>query len=75
MQIKWYPVSQDPNNYRDAPTEGIRRVLEKVLGKSLPRGEKLNTDKIGTPNYGSRETGAFDESCGGVKTISDFQPQ
>ncbi|KAB5592303.1 5-oxoprolinase [Ceratobasidium theobromae] len=39
-------LSQDPNNYRDAPTEGIRRVLEKVLGKSLPRGEKLNTDKI-----------------------------
>ncbi|KAF8752921.1 Hydantoinase/oxoprolinase N-terminal region [Rhizoctonia solani] len=40
-------LSQDPSNYRDAPTEGIRRVLEKVLGKSLPRGEKLNTDKIG----------------------------
>lgn len=39
-------LSQDPNNYRDAPTEGIRRVLETVLGKSLPRGEKLNTDKI-----------------------------
>ncbi|KAL5638868.1 hypothetical protein ACGC1H_003282 [Rhizoctonia solani] len=39
-------LSQDPNNYRDAPTEGIRRVLEQVLGKSLPRGEKLNTDKI-----------------------------
>ncbi|KAH7333962.1 5-oxoprolinase [Rhizoctonia solani] len=39
-------LSQDPNNYRDAPTEGIRRVLEKVLGKSLPRGERLNTDKI-----------------------------
>ncbi|KAJ1303897.1 hypothetical protein OPQ81_008309 [Rhizoctonia solani] len=39
-------LSQDPSNYRDAPTEGIRRVLEKVLGKSFPRGEKLNTDKI-----------------------------
>ncbi|ELU41298.1 5-oxoprolinase [Rhizoctonia solani AG-1 IA] len=42
----WSNLSQDPSNYRDAPTEGIRRVLEKVLGKSLPRGEKLNTDKI-----------------------------
>ncbi|KAF8603357.1 5-oxoprolinase [Ceratobasidium sp. AG-I] len=39
-------LSQDPNNYRDAPTEGIRRILEIVLGKSFPRGEKLNTDKI-----------------------------
>ncbi|KAG8710325.1 hypothetical protein FRC09_000187, partial [Ceratobasidium sp. 395] len=39
-------LSQDPNNYRDAPTEGIRRVLEVVLDKKFPRGEKLNTDKI-----------------------------
>ncbi|QRW22771.1 5-oxoprolinase [Rhizoctonia solani] len=46
-------LSQDPSNYRDAPTEGIRRVLEKVLGKSLPRGEKLNTDKIGKSSFAS----------------------
>jgi 5-oxoprolinase (ATP-hydrolysing) len=49
-------VSQDPNNYRDAPTEGIRRVLEKVLEKTLPRGEKLNTDKIGTLGRASAQT-------------------
>ncbi|QRV95664.1 5-oxoprolinase [Ceratobasidium sp. AG-Ba] len=40
-------LSQDPNNYKDAPTEGIRRVLETVLDKKIPRGERLNTDKIG----------------------------
>ena len=39
-------MSQDPNNYRDAPTEGIRRVLEQVTGKSIPRGDALPTDKI-----------------------------
>lgn len=51
LNLRQCLVSQDPNNYRDAPTEGIRRILEIVLGKSLPRGEKLNTDKIGTSRY------------------------
>lgn len=41
-------MSQDPANYKDAPTEGIRRVLEAVLGVKIPRGEVLKTDKIGT---------------------------
>lgn len=40
-------VSQDPANYRDAPTEGIRRILETVTGTSIPRGRVLKTDKIG----------------------------
>ncbi|KAH9975282.1 5-oxoprolinase [Lactifluus volemus] len=39
-------LSQDPANYRDAPTEGIRRVLEVVTGKAIPRGEKLDITKI-----------------------------
>lgn len=40
-------VSQDTANYKDAPTEGIRRVLETVTGEKIPRGSVLNTDKIG----------------------------
>jgi hypothetical protein len=40
-------VSQDPENYRDAPTEGIRRILEMITGTTLARGEVLRTDKIG----------------------------
>ncbi|KAI0808216.1 5-oxoprolinase [Fomes fomentarius] len=39
-------LSQDPGNYSDAPTEGIRRVLEIVTGEQIPRGSILNTDKI-----------------------------
>lgn len=39
-------LSQDPANYRDAPTEGIRRVLEIATGTQIPRGEVLQTDKI-----------------------------
>lgn len=42
-------MSQDPANYADAPTEGIRRVLEIVSGESIPRGHVLETDKIGEP--------------------------
>ncbi|KAI0781657.1 5-oxoprolinase [Irpex lacteus] len=39
-------LSQDKANYDDAPTEGIRRVLEIVEGRSIPRGTTLQTDKI-----------------------------
>ncbi|KAH7910412.1 Hydantoinase/oxoprolinase-domain-containing protein [Hygrophoropsis aurantiaca] len=39
-------LSQDPTNYADAPTEGIRRVLEIVTGKTIARGAVLETDKI-----------------------------
>ncbi|KAJ3558242.1 hypothetical protein NM688_g1038 [Phlebia brevispora] len=39
-------LSQDEANYRDAPTEGIRRVLEIATGASIPRASVLQTDKI-----------------------------
>ncbi|TXT05093.1 hypothetical protein VHUM_03913 [Vanrija humicola] len=39
-------LSQDPGNYTDAPTEGVRRVLERVLGKELPRGEPLPVNHL-----------------------------
>lgn len=39
-------LSQDPGNYKDAPTEGIRRVLEIVTGEKIPRGTILETGKI-----------------------------
>lgn len=45
-------MSQDPSNYSDAPTEGIRRVLEIVTGESIPRNVVLNTDKIGLTKRG-----------------------
>lgn len=41
-------LSQDPGNYEDAPREGIRRILEQILGKKIPREEKFTTEKIGT---------------------------
>ncbi|KAJ5602593.1 Hydantoinase B/oxoprolinase-domain-containing protein [Penicillium hordei] len=39
-------LSVDPSNYNDAPTEGIRRVLEAATGTKLPRGKPLRLDNI-----------------------------
>ena len=35
-------LSVDPGNYQDAPTEGIRRVLELATGEYYPREKPLN---------------------------------
>jgi N-methylhydantoinase A/oxoprolinase/acetone carboxylase beta subunit/N-methylhydantoinase B/oxoprolinase/acetone carboxylase alpha subunit len=39
-------LSEDPSNYKDAPTEGIRRVLEQETGKSYPRDSPVATSQI-----------------------------
>lgn len=41
-------LSEDPNNYSDAPTEAIRRVLEIVEGHSIPVSDKLDGSRICT---------------------------
>lgn len=40
-------LSEDPSNYRDAPTEAVRRVLEVVENRSIPIGDKLDGSRIG----------------------------
>lgn len=40
-------LSEDPANYRDAPTEAIRRVLEVVEDRPIPTGDKLDGSRIG----------------------------
>ncbi|XP_074059206.1 5-oxoprolinase [Macrotis lagotis] len=39
-------LSEDPVNYQDAPTEGIRRILEQECGVKLPRDQPLDTSHI-----------------------------
>ncbi|EPX72708.1 oxoprolinase [Schizosaccharomyces octosporus yFS286] len=39
-------LSEDPNNYKDASIEAVRRVLEIYHGKRIPRNEKLDTSCI-----------------------------
>ncbi|KJZ71696.1 hypothetical protein HIM_08893 [Hirsutella minnesotensis 3608] len=46
-------LSVDPANYPDAPTEGIRRVLERVTGRPLPRGCPLDLDHFESIRMGT----------------------
>ncbi|KAE8212642.1 hypothetical protein CF327_g3738 [Tilletia walkeri] len=39
-------LSHDPQNYKDAPREGIRRILEQVTNRKIPRGQKIQTSEI-----------------------------
>lgn len=40
-------LSEDPANYRDAPTEAIRRVLAAAEGREIQPGQRLNGSRIG----------------------------
>lgn len=46
-------LSVDPQNYADAPTEGIRRILEDFTGKSIPRGVKIPLDSVESVRVGT----------------------
>ncbi|KAI0139008.1 Hydantoinase B/oxoprolinase-domain-containing protein [Hypoxylon sp. NC0597] len=46
-------LSVDPANYEDAPTEGIRRILEEFTGRPHPRDAKLSSDSIGVIRMGT----------------------
>jgi 5-oxoprolinase (ATP-hydrolysing) len=46
-------LSVDPLNYKDAPTEGIRRVLEKATNTTIPRNQKLRLDSIKSIRMGT----------------------
>ncbi|XP_043192342.1 5-oxoprolinase-like [Amphibalanus amphitrite] len=39
-------LSSDPDRYPDAPTEGIRRILEQETGRPFPAGEPIDTSAI-----------------------------
>uniref|UniRef100_A0A8D3DEN4 5-oxoprolinase, ATP-hydrolysing n=1 Tax=Scophthalmus maximus TaxID=52904 RepID=A0A8D3DEN4_SCOMX len=48
-------LSRDPQNYKDAPTEGIRRVLEEVRNgaRAFPRHQPVDTSSIGWIRMGT----------------------
>ncbi|XP_063062907.1 5-oxoprolinase isoform X2 [Engraulis encrasicolus] len=46
-------LSHDPQNYKDAPTEGIRRVLEQETGRAFPREQPVDTALIGWIRMGT----------------------
>lgn len=46
-------LSEDPKNYNDAPTEGVRRVLEMVTNKSVPKDQPLDGSLIESIRIGT----------------------
>nr|XP_028708941.1 5-oxoprolinase-like isoform X3 [Macaca mulatta] len=46
-------LSEDPANYADAPTEGIRRILEQEAGMLLPRDRPLDSSHIASIRMGT----------------------
>uniref|UniRef100_A0A3Q3J6W6 5-oxoprolinase, ATP-hydrolysing n=1 Tax=Monopterus albus TaxID=43700 RepID=A0A3Q3J6W6_MONAL len=46
-------LSRDPQNYKDAPTEGILRVLEEETGQVFPRDQPVDTSLIGWIRMGT----------------------
>ena len=47
-------LSVDPSNYEDAPTEGIRRILDAHdPNREYPRGQKVATGMIGSIRMGT----------------------
>ncbi|MCO5549739.1 hypothetical protein L7F22_003212 [Adiantum nelumboides] len=39
-------LSHDPQNYKDAPREAVRRIIEIYRGTKIPRGEKIETNDV-----------------------------
>lgn len=46
-------LSEDPANYKDAPLEGIRRIMSHFLSREIPRGEPLDTTRIDSIRMGT----------------------
>ncbi|KIK64089.1 hypothetical protein GYMLUDRAFT_40325 [Collybiopsis luxurians FD-317 M1] len=46
-------LSVDPANYRDAPTEGIRRALELAFGETISKSAKLKLDRVESIRMGT----------------------
>ena len=49
-------LSEDPNNYKDAPTEGIRRIMAAELGVEMPRNQPIPTAQIDSIRMGAAYT-------------------
>ncbi|KAM5341183.1 hypothetical protein ACJ41O_015292 [Fusarium nematophilum] len=46
-------LSRDPSNYKDAPIEALRRILEEVNGQAIPKGTPLNLTSIESLRMGT----------------------
>jgi len=46
-------LSVCPDLYPDAPTEGVRRILETATGTSIPRGELVDLEPVESIRMGT----------------------
>lgn len=46
-------LSEDPANYKDAPLEGIRRIMSIFLNRDIPRGQPLDTSLLESIRMGT----------------------
>ncbi len=53
VQIQLKLLSVDPQNYADAPAEGIRRIMQIVRGKEIPKGQKIDTSGVDSVRMGT----------------------
>lgn len=52
-EIVFKLLSVDPTSYPDAPTEGIRRVLEQITAQPIPKGQPLDGSLIESVRIGT----------------------
>ncbi|KAI6186027.1 Hydant-A-N domain-containing protein [Aphelenchoides besseyi] len=45
-KTKTFKLLSEDRNYKDAPTETIRRILNEYMGKDIKRDEKIPTENI-----------------------------
>jgi 5-oxoprolinase (ATP-hydrolysing) len=48
VQVTFKLLSVDPANYDDAPSEGLRRLLQIIHRKPIPRGHQYDSSVFGT---------------------------
>lgn len=46
-------LSECPDVYPDAPTEGVRQILETATNKTIPRGEPLDLNLVESIRMGT----------------------
>ena len=46
-------LSEDPGRYKDAPREGIRRLLEEFMSVKAPREQPVDTSRIAAIRMGT----------------------
>lgn len=73
IQIQLKLLSEDPQNYKDAPSEAIRRILQIVEGREIGKGEKLDTGLIG--EYLEYSSHSVLKQAGWFKIQSEWEQQ